>query len=108
MVWSGAVSIAGGCILDNQSGHRRKSRVRRRVDAVDDRAFYRAWAVLYDFVDRTYAGIGGCVGSAGSKEDIDGQDRAFCPFLIVGHGNGSVAIGSRRRLGRSYGYKKEI
>lgn len=79
-------------ILGAQSGYRRKGGLRRRVDAGDDRALYRAWTLLYDPAGRTYAGICGGIDPACNEKDIDGQDGAFCAFPVVGNGGGGMAV----------------
>ena len=105
MVYNGFVDSAGFGILDDQSGHRRKGWLRRRLDTGDDRAFHRTWTMLHDSSDRTDAGICSGIGAAGGKKDIDGQDSAVCTFPAVGNGGSDMVVrkhGSVRRMAGGY------
>lgn len=92
------ITDSGNSVLGNQLDHGRESRIRRRMDVNDDRAFYWTWTVLSDSSGRTYDGIRDCVDTVGGRKDSDGPNSAFCTFSVVGNGGSRMVVEERRGL----------
>ena len=90
------ITDSGNDVLGNQLDHGRESRIWRRVDVNDGRAFYRTWTVLSDSFGGTYDGICDRTGIVGGRKDSDGPDSAFCTFSVVGNGGSRMVIEKRR------------